>query len=485
MGDNYYIREASQLNSITEMDGNYEMLADMDASGIELVPIGTETAPFTGTFDGGGYSISNLSYERTDGCGLFAYNSGTIKNLTITSGEIGVASPMSARSAAIALVNDGTIENCHSYATAMGNQAAGIVGINNGDIVSCTNHGEIQANTYAGGIASTNTGNILNCENYADIMAYQSNAGGIAGYNSGNAYLNPLIEQCVNHGAVTCASSAGGITGNNYFGIIRFSVNEGSVNGTGNNIGGLAGSSTGATIEYSINRSGATVTNTGTYTGGIVGNVASNSNVVACANEASVTGATSTGGIAGGMNGGTITGCRNDGTISMASEYNPYIGGIVGSLTANVIACRNTGEVAGGSNTAGIAGILNSGFNVSVSSCYSTGVLTAWNTDRLGGIAGYVMGGSVKDSYYSNVERGIGNTSNTSLQMDTYGFFYDPSDPDNTVWPSDDASKGWGIASEENQGADGYYWSTLGDPASGQYPLLWWEDSEDTDPSGL
>lgn len=485
MGDNYYIREASQLNGITEMDGNYELLADLDASGVELVPIGTETAPFTGTFDGGGHSISNLHYERTDGCALFAYNSGTIKNITVSSGEIGVASPMSAKSAAIALVNDGTIENCHNYAPVMGNQAAGIAGTNNGDIISCTNYGEIQANTYSAGIASINAGNINESSNHAGVMAYQSYAGGIAGQNMGNAQLKPCIEKSSNYGKISSANYTGGITGYNYFSNISHCANEGAVAGTGTNNAGLAGYCMQGTIEYSINRGTASVTNTGNYTGGIAGQAATGAQIIACVNAASVTGASYTGGIAGGLNGGSITGCRNDGTVSVANEVNPYIGGIVGSLTANVIACRNTGEVNGGSNTAGIAGILNSGFNVSVSACYSTGILTAWNTDRLGGIAGYVMGGSVKDSYFNNTERGIGNTSNPSLQMDTYEFFYDPSDPDGTVWPSDDASKGWGIASEENQGTDGYYWSTLGDPAAGEYPLLWWENSEDTDPSEL
>ncbi len=67
------------------LDGDYVQDADITLTS-PWTPIGCMETPFTGTYDGGGYSISglNIDNEGADGLGLFWCTSGaTIENLTV------------------------------------------------------------------------------------------------------------------------------------------------------------------------------------------------------------------------------------------------------------------------------------------------------------------------------------------------------------------------------------------------------------------
>ena len=60
---------------------------DIDLNNKEWSPIGTSSKHFRGSFDGGSYTIKNLSINKADGSdlGLFGYtNSGiNVKNVTL------------------------------------------------------------------------------------------------------------------------------------------------------------------------------------------------------------------------------------------------------------------------------------------------------------------------------------------------------------------------------------------------------------------
>ncbi|MBQ3993074.1 MAG: CotH kinase family protein [Bacteroidaceae bacterium] len=68
-------------------DINASLTADIDMSGINLSPIGTEEQPFSGTFDGRGHTISHLIIDRPNetGVGLFGHITApaTIRNLVL------------------------------------------------------------------------------------------------------------------------------------------------------------------------------------------------------------------------------------------------------------------------------------------------------------------------------------------------------------------------------------------------------------------
>ncbi|MEA3288250.1 MAG: GLUG motif-containing protein, partial [Candidatus Marinimicrobia bacterium] len=93
-GDEYSITKLSDLEWLSETSArwgdDFGQSADIDAAGTSswnsnagFIPIGNSTNKFTGNYDGGNYSISNLTISRssTDYIGLFGYleNSGVSK----------------------------------------------------------------------------------------------------------------------------------------------------------------------------------------------------------------------------------------------------------------------------------------------------------------------------------------------------------------------------------------------------------------------
>lgn len=88
----YQIKDAYNLfylsknvSSETYSKANYVLTRDIDLGGFAWTPIGTEEAPFSGVFDGAGYSITGLKLTtvHTD-VGLFGYTDGaTIRKLAL------------------------------------------------------------------------------------------------------------------------------------------------------------------------------------------------------------------------------------------------------------------------------------------------------------------------------------------------------------------------------------------------------------------
>lgn len=97
------ITTAEQLQAISnDMAGEYELGCDIDLAGINWKPLGvsetqTDYSPtqFSGTFNGNGHTIKNLTIEKTTNdtynlVGLFGRISGTIQNLVIKDANITV-----------------------------------------------------------------------------------------------------------------------------------------------------------------------------------------------------------------------------------------------------------------------------------------------------------------------------------------------------------------------------------------------------------
>ena len=61
------------------------LTADIDLSGETWTPIGSESTPYTGTFDGPGYAISGMTIQNAETyCGLVGQVPGTGKHLPPT-----------------------------------------------------------------------------------------------------------------------------------------------------------------------------------------------------------------------------------------------------------------------------------------------------------------------------------------------------------------------------------------------------------------
>lgn len=191
------IYDADDLQNMQEdLTANYILMNDIDLSGINWKPMrysktGVYTLGFTGTLEGNGFTIRNLTVngEKYDDGALFYQNEGTIQNLRVT-GQINLTSKSGIvrYAASLALYNKGTIYNCTSAAgiTAGGDmpvRVGGLVSENQGTIDYCRYTGTIHASAgngqvCVGGITYINDDDavISHCENVGIILAESGNS---------------------------------------------------------------------------------------------------------------------------------------------------------------------------------------------------------------------------------------------------------------------------------------------------------------------
>lgn len=109
------ISTLAQLRAMVP-DGDYQLTANIDASatqtpGQEFRPIGNQYFPYSGTFDGGNFTISNLKIKAgLFGTGVFAgAGNATIKNLILTNVTVVGDSDVGAIAG---WISDTVVENC-------------------------------------------------------------------------------------------------------------------------------------------------------------------------------------------------------------------------------------------------------------------------------------------------------------------------------------------------------------------------------------
>ena len=161
------------------------LMNDIDMTGAEWTPIGTADNPFSGTFDGRGYTISGLNYSG-EYAGLFGHvNGGTISNIKLADSSFANGTV----SGGICAVNNGgTIENCSvdNVAVVSGGTAGGICGQNSGTITDCFFSGEVSSDGKSGGICGSNSGTIRSA-----VSLY---AGAAVGENTNGSITNCLYN---------------------------------------------------------------------------------------------------------------------------------------------------------------------------------------------------------------------------------------------------------------------------------------------------
>ncbi len=221
-------------------------------------PIGTASTQFKGTFDGNGHKISGLYYSlnNTNNIpgyrGLFGYNAGTVKDLSVDGLVYACA-----YAAGIVANNTGTVENCvndvHILQTTQGNGSyiGGVVGNSGvgGNLTDLQNNGFIYSRGPVGGVVGAITsGKASRLINYGNVnlsWAYNGNtwfAGGVIGQVSG---VNTVASECVNRG----------------------SINKYGINNANARIAGIVGTVNGAELKDSYNTASF---NCAGYAGGII-----------------------------------------------------------------------------------------------------------------------------------------------------------------------------------------------------------------------
>ena len=202
---------------------NCTLTADIDLTGKDWTPIGTNFYnSYTGTFDGGGHTITGLTVTTNDQyVGLFGRlgKAGTVKNVVMDGIQITCNHRLGYAGGVAGFSWGGTIENCSVSGSVSGTICAGgVVGIQwEASITGCSSSATVKGMVQVGGVAGeTNsgatmaacyaTGNVtIEIDPINNILG-----GGLVGFNAGSSVL-----ACYATGNVT---STGSSTGNVYIG---------------------------------------------------------------------------------------------------------------------------------------------------------------------------------------------------------------------------------------------------------------------------
>ena len=217
----YRISTAAHLKQFCDAVNNGEYGAhavlenNIDLGGEAWTPIGSnENNAYTGTFDGGGHTVSGL-YVRLEfvgakEAGLFGHTkNATIRNLTV-SGSVSIDTLSASNSAGgiVGRAEGGTIENCGNLCTVRGSTAGGIAGETvNVTVSGCYNGGRISSGYDAAGIVGYfggGSGKIYDCYNVGTVHGSLT-AGGII---IGDAGIG-VAYNCYNTATVTSGYAYG------------------------------------------------------------------------------------------------------------------------------------------------------------------------------------------------------------------------------------------------------------------------------------
>lgn len=213
-----------------------KLMNDIDLNDVVWTPIGNNTTPYKGTFDGQEVTLSGLNGQGEDDYqGLFGYcKNATIKNIVTTNGnvkghdDVGGIAGYAEETHIINCVNGNTISS-------NGNNNGGIVGYcSNTKIINCINNGNILAGRYInGGIAGYAENSTIDCcVNYGNINN-TDHSGGIAAYNT-----NGTVSNCLNVGNIMTIGTwycyTAGIVANNRgtSSVVKNCLNLGMLTGT-------------------------------------------------------------------------------------------------------------------------------------------------------------------------------------------------------------------------------------------------------------
>ena len=225
--------------------------SDLDLSDFDFPRIGVcNGTAFTGTFNGGNHTISNLTMDKDNmsafSLGMFGYigTSGTVHNLNLQ--NITVKGGWLAENVGmLAGFNQGTVADCSVNGNVScwtsGMDIGGLAGNNSGSIVRSCSTGNVSGESYnreLGGLVGHNSGSINNCFSKADVFAGSESLGGLVGANC----YGGEISDCYAGGSISGGQYVGGLVGlNSYDSEVFNCYATGSVTG-GSYLGGLIGS---------------------------------------------------------------------------------------------------------------------------------------------------------------------------------------------------------------------------------------------------
>jgi len=364
-------------------------------------PIGTSSNPFTGSFDGQGYEISDLFINRPDEdeVGLFG---------SVDEGGI---------------IEDVEVVN----AAVTGKQyVAGVVGNNSGTLSNCYFSGSVTGDQYLGGLVGGNVGTVSNSHyNYDEVLINGENMITIGALfaedfqqwlaNGKFLDVNQRLSQENGYYLVNDVSDLKELLAFGQDSPLRFRLTSnldlggessfyipylaGEFDGNGHKILNLTLNSDAASqvALFGYLASGGKVTQLGVenvnvagayIVGGLVG--ANNGIVSDSYCSGNVAGDDCVGGMIGYNWNGSVSNSYSAGSVAAKRD----VGGLVGINGGALTNCHSSSGITGSYSAGGLAGI-NKG---SVANSYSSGSVTAWYS--VGSLVG-INEGSLSNSYSS------------------------------------------------------------------------------------
>lgn len=316
----YQVATAEQLDAVRyDLSAHYLQLADIDLRGIEWLPIGysalysEEPGTFEGSYDGNGYSINNMTIEKTftsadhanreTYLGLVTRNTGKIRNVSLKNCKI-----------SIEIGEDIELESLYLH-------VGGVVAYSGADrecaLDKCLASGEITIKNLYGGRIGGIAGTAYGCKNAVNYI---------------NIHVEGTDKYCYRGGDTCCGGIAGG------GGRTENCINYGTISASGHGYlecGGIIGD--GTPVKDCTNCgdiSGKVLLYTGWRSGSghcLVGGIAGEAMGMADYSAAS------------------ISGCFNYGNVTASSveKTSDYAGGIVGGMSfwdGNIVDCYNMGD---------------------------------------------------------------------------------------------------------------------------------------------
>lgn len=279
-GDPYVICSEEEFNLIAldHLDSSFILGQHLDFSETDITPVGSDSAPFTGTFNGNGFSIHSYSIDlAADEVGLFrsASTTSNIQNLFVANAEVSGQ----AKVGAVVGQSDGVVSNVvvvASTVTASGNNAGGIAGYIEGNATASIQQSwsaaTVSGVNYVGGVVGhSEFGKLIQVASTATVTGSADGVGGIAGRVNDNSLSGDEFSDCYSAATVTGVNRVGGVVGTSatrgsWF--LRI-FNESTVSGSGERIGGFIGEDDNGIWQSVASR--ASVTATGNYRGSFGG----------------------------------------------------------------------------------------------------------------------------------------------------------------------------------------------------------------------
>ena len=229
----YTVTSADGLMNVAKLvnggktDINITLDKNIDLTGKDWTPIGTSfDNSYTGTFDGGGHTITGLTITTKDQfVGLFGWlnRAGTVKNVVMEGIQI-TSNHMFGNTGGVAGFSWGTIENCSVSGSVSGTKCVGgVVGAQKaGSITGCSSSATVKGTVDVGGVAGEKWGSMTACYATGNVTLEidspkNLSGGGLVGFNGGSSVL-----ACYATGNVTSTGSStgnvhiGGFLGDNY-----------------------------------------------------------------------------------------------------------------------------------------------------------------------------------------------------------------------------------------------------------------------------